>query len=190
MRGQSASVGAFLRARRELIQPEGIGLARGPHRRVPGLRREEVARVAGISAEYYLRLEQGRDHQPSTQVLEALEHALQLDPDAMAYLHRLAYPPPRVTQTVTQPPDVRDAVRELLNQWAHLPAYVIDRHLDVVVGNDLAVAMAPGVWEPGVNLLEAVLAQPPDPSRTGRQPDPLGEEWKQAACALVAALRF
>ena len=80
----------FLRVRRESLQPEQVGLVRDGNRRVRGLRREEIARLADISADYYLRLEQGRNHQPSEQVLAALSRALRLDEDERAYFHRVA----------------------------------------------------------------------------------------------------
>src|SRR5947208_8891992 len=80
------ALGGYLRARRALVTPEQVGLAAGGNRRVPGLRREEVAMLAGISADYYLRLEQGRDRNPSRQVLEALARVLELDEDTTAYL--------------------------------------------------------------------------------------------------------
>src|SRR5215469_10338703 len=88
------TLGEFLRARREQISPEQAGLPAGERRRVAGLRRQEVALLAGISPEYYLRLEQGRDLHPSDQVLSSLASALQLDEEAEAYLHRLAHPAP------------------------------------------------------------------------------------------------
>src|SRR3954463_9694035 len=79
----------YLRARRALLRPEDIGLPRGGRRRVPGLRREELAMLAGISPNYYLRLEQGRDQHPSAQVVDALARALRLDRGATAFLHSL-----------------------------------------------------------------------------------------------------
>src|ERR1700752_5429440 len=88
----SRGLAAFLRARRELLKPADVGLPDSERRRVEGLRREEVAMLAGISTEYYLRLEQGRDHQPSDQVLEGLARALQLDDDATTYLRELERP--------------------------------------------------------------------------------------------------
>ena len=96
---QRNSLGDYLRARRELVTPEQAGLPSFGLRRVPGLRREEVAMLAGISADYYLRLEQGRDRNPSVQVLESLARVLQLDDDGTAYLLSLgaekpAPPPP------------------------------------------------------------------------------------------------
>lgn len=83
------ALGEFLRARREQVSPKDVGIAAGGFRRVRGLRREEVATLAGISADYYLRLEQGRDRNPSTQVLDALARVLQLDEAASAHLTRL-----------------------------------------------------------------------------------------------------
>ena len=87
-------LGEYLRARRELVTPEQAGVPVYSVRRVPGLRREEVAMLAGISADYYLRLEQGRDRNPSVQVLQALARVLQLDDDATAYLLSLGRPAP------------------------------------------------------------------------------------------------
>jgi transcriptional regulator with XRE-family HTH domain len=77
-----SALGEFLRVRRERLRPEDVGLPSGWRRRVPGLRREEVALLAGISVEYYLRLEQGRDQHPSDQVLHSIARALRLDSTA------------------------------------------------------------------------------------------------------------
>src|SRR4030088_978029 len=85
-------LGEYLRARRQQVRPEDVGLVPGARRRVEGLRREELAMLAGISAEYYLRLEVGRDNKPSPQVVEALARALQLDAKATQHLHNLAKP--------------------------------------------------------------------------------------------------
>src|SRR3954452_4317144 len=89
------AIGEFLRARRELVRPEDVGIPKLDRRRVPGLRRSELAMLAGISTEYYVRLEQGRDRHPSTLVLDSLARALQLDEHATAHLHELATPTPR-----------------------------------------------------------------------------------------------
>src|SRR6476619_5640754 len=85
-------LGDYLRARRQQVRPEDVGLVPGARRRVAGLRREELDMLAGISAEYYLRLEVGRDKHPSTQVVEALARALRLDANATQHLHNLANP--------------------------------------------------------------------------------------------------
>ena len=84
------ALGDYLRARREQLRPDDVGLVPGARRRVPGLRREEVATLAGISSAYYLRLEQGHDTHPSGQVVEALAQALRLDRKATEYLQQLA----------------------------------------------------------------------------------------------------
>src|SRR5215470_10135377 len=89
---RSTGLGQYLRARRALVRPEDVGLHAVGRRRVPGLRREELATLAGISSDYYLRLEQGRDQHPSPQVINAVARALQLDEDATAHLRGLAQP--------------------------------------------------------------------------------------------------
>jgi transcriptional regulator with XRE-family HTH domain len=88
----STALGRYLRARRELMRPEDVSLPNVGRRRVPGLRREELAMLAGISSDYYLRLEQGRDHHLSAHVLNALARALQLDEHTTAHLHSLSQP--------------------------------------------------------------------------------------------------
>src|SRR5688572_32356723 len=88
-------LGDYLRARRELVQPASVGLPVRGVRRVAGLRREEVAMLAGISADYYLRLERGRDRNPSVQVLEAIARVLQLDDEHLAHLLTLVAETPR-----------------------------------------------------------------------------------------------
>ncbi|NQX10593.1 helix-turn-helix domain-containing protein [Microbacteriaceae bacterium VKM Ac-2855] len=179
MHSARSPLAEFLRARRELLQPEEVGLERDHNRRVPGLRREEVARRAGISPEYYLRLEQGRDHQPSAQVLSALERALVLDDDARAYLHRLAHPGPTLRRTRIAP--VEPTVLQLLGRMSDVPAYVSDRHLDILAVNPLAAALAPGYLIPGTNLLQAVFDEAEQAHSSS--------DWRETAQRLVAALR-
>lgn len=86
-----AELAAFLRHRRARVQPVDVGLATGPRRRTPGLRRQEVAELAGMSVEYYIRLEQGRGPRPSAQMLTAISRALLLSSDEREYLHHLAH---------------------------------------------------------------------------------------------------
>ena len=92
MAPKANALGDYLRARRQQVRPEDVGLVPGARRRVAGLRREELAMLAGISAEYYLRREVGRDKNPSPQVVEALAQAPRLDINATKYLHQLANP--------------------------------------------------------------------------------------------------
>lgn len=113
----------FLRHRREALRPEDVGLTHGPRRRTPGLRREEVAQLAGISTDYLGRLEQARGPQPSTQVLGALARALRLGTDERDHLFRLAgYPAPERGPGSTH---VSPALLRILDRLADTPAQVV-----------------------------------------------------------------
>jgi transcriptional regulator with XRE-family HTH domain len=171
-------LGAYLKARRQLITPEDVGVPRGPRRRVPGLRREELALLAGISPEYYLRLEQGRDHHPSPQVLDAIASVLHLDADGVTYLHQLAQqgpkPPPR--DGIEQAPV---GVVQLIDQFP-VPAFVQGRYMDVLAANPPARALSPQ-YQPGINLLRAVFLDPRDRE--------LHLDWDRATEESVSGLR-
>src|ERR1700709_246558 len=110
----------YLRARRALVRPEDVGLDPGSRRRVAGLRREELAMIAGISPNYYLRLEQGRDRRPSPQVIDALARALQLDADATAFLHSLARPEPAARERPQRERAPR-SIEWLIRSWRNTP---------------------------------------------------------------------
>jgi transcriptional regulator with XRE-family HTH domain len=152
-------IGEYLRARRELVRPEEVGLPDLGRRRVPGLRREEVAMLAGVSADYYVRLEQGRDQHPSEQVIEALGRALQLDHDGVAHLRRLATPATRRRRPPRRPERVPTGVLELLDSLHETPAYVYGRYMDVLAANPLATALVP-YYRVGVNLVRASFLDP------------------------------
>jgi transcriptional regulator with XRE-family HTH domain len=152
-------IGEYLRARRELVRPEEVGLPDLGRRRVPGLRREEVAMLAGVSADYYVRLEQGRDQHPSEQVIEALGRALQLDDDGVAHLRRLAAPAARRRRAPRQPERVPAGILELLASLHDTPSYVYGRYMDVLAANPLATALVP-YYRPGVNLVRAAFLDP------------------------------
>ncbi|BBA96456.1 putative DNA-binding protein [Actinacidiphila reveromycinica] len=153
-------LGAYLRARRERLRPQDVELPPGTRRRVPGLRREEVALLAGISVEYYLRLEQGRDQRPSDQVLDSLARALRLDADAEGYLRTLARPrPPAARRRPTRPERVGPGLRALIDQWTTTPATVVGRSLTTLAANPLAVALNP-YFAPGVGTLRAAFLEP------------------------------
>jgi transcriptional regulator with XRE-family HTH domain len=148
-------IGEFLRARRELVQPEDVGISGlGGRRRVAGLRREEVAMLAGVSSDYYVRLEQGRDQHPSPQVLDALARALQLDDDGTAYLHSLAKPPIRRRRKTAPPEKVPAGILQLIASWSQTPAFVEGRYMDVLAATPLATAVAPYVAK-GNNLVRS-----------------------------------
>src|ERR1700740_3443619 len=108
------ALGRYLRVRRALVRPDAAGVPDLGSRRVPGLRREEVAFLAGVSSDYYVRLEQGRDRHPSEQVLLAIARALQLDDDATAYLLQLARPGSRRRKNGAKPEKVRAGIITLI----------------------------------------------------------------------------
>ncbi|WP_381568243.1 helix-turn-helix transcriptional regulator [Streptomyces eurythermus] len=132
-------LGSFLRSRRERIRPEEVGLVAGPRRRVPGLRRDEVAQLAGASVDYYNEIERGAGSQPSEQMLAALARALRLTSDECDYLYRLAgrpLPAPGGPRS-----HVRPGMTDLLTRLPSTPAQVItDLHV-TLVQNPLAIAL-------------------------------------------------
>ncbi|GAB2671890.1 helix-turn-helix domain-containing protein [Kribbella swartbergensis] len=174
------ALGEFLRARREQVRPEDVGIRRVGLRRVPGLRREEVAMLAGISSDYYLRLEQGRDRHPSMQVLDALAGVLRLDADAAAYLVGLAQERPRTPQPRTSDARVPESILELIDGWPNNPAYVQNRYTDVLAVNALAEALSPN-YRVGANLLRAVFLDPAERE--------LRRDWEDLTEDGVAAFR-
>jgi transcriptional regulator with XRE-family HTH domain len=132
-------LGAFLRSRRERLMPQDVGLPPGPRRRTPGLRREEVAVLAHISTEYYVRLEQGRAPRPSSEVLAALAGALRLTDAESDHLHVLAGTAP--ARNGLHPRDVRPSILALLARLPDTAAIVTSATFEVLAWNDLAVAL-------------------------------------------------
>jgi len=127
----------FLRSRRGRLQPAEVGLPGGGRRRTPGLRRQEVAQLAGMSIDYYIRLEQGRGPRPSRQVLSAIARALMLTADEREYLFRVAGE--NAPQVVGPSTEVPEGIRYLLDTLEENPAYVLDAKYDVLAWNRLAV---------------------------------------------------
>ncbi|MEN2742455.1 helix-turn-helix transcriptional regulator [Microbacterium sp. X-17] len=171
-------LGAYLRARRELVTPAQVGLPAGENRRVPGLRREEVAMLAGISADYYLRLERGRDAHPSIQVLEALARVFRLDDLEREYLLGLGAPKPRRVRKRT-PERVPERLYQLLASL-DIPAFVEGRTFDVLASNEFAVTLSLRL-HPGENRLRSLLLDPEEQA--------FHQDWAQAAEEIVAAFR-
>ncbi|RSM88460.1 XRE family transcriptional regulator [Kibdelosporangium aridum] len=132
-------LGAFLRSRRERLRPEDVGLPSGPRRRTPGLRREEVAVLAHISTEYYVRLEQGRAPRPSGEVLAGIAGALRLTDAESDHLHVLAGTAP--SRTGLHRRDVRPSILALLERLPQTAAFVISAAFEVLAWNDLAAAL-------------------------------------------------
>jgi transcriptional regulator with XRE-family HTH domain len=129
----------FLRSRRARVQPADVGLPAGTRRRTPGLRREEVARLAGMSVDYYIRLEQGRGPHPSTQILRALARALRLTTTESHHLYHLAGQSPESPSAMSQ--DVPPGILHLLERLDDTPAYVLNARHDILVWNALAAAL-------------------------------------------------
>ncbi|MFF5209846.1 helix-turn-helix transcriptional regulator [Streptosporangium sp. NPDC000396] len=177
-------LGEFLRARREATNPIQVGLLYSGPRRTPGLRREEVAMFAGVSTDYYIRLEQGRERHPSEQVLGALARALDLEPAAAAHLHELAHPRPPQLRAVEQTEKVSPDLLRLIHGWPFTPALVINRWMDVLARNPLAAALFDG-QEHADNLVRMVFLNP----AVREIHRDLGRDWEQLAHAKVAHLR-
>ena len=172
------ALGDYLRARREQVQPEDVGLVAGSRRRVAGLRREELALLAGISSDNYLRLEQGRDKNPSPQVLDALARALRLDVKATEYLHQLAGSTGG-RRDASGAEVAADDTEKLIEQFA-MPAIVASRCQDVLAANRIARALSPG-FTPGRNFLSWRLLDP-----AARE---LYVDWDSATDVAVSGLR-
>jgi transcriptional regulator with XRE-family HTH domain len=172
------ALGDYLRARRERVRPEDVGLVPGGRRRVAGLRREELAMLAGISSDYYLRLEQGRDTHPSAQVVDALARALRLDVKATEYLRQLASPTTS-RRNYYDADAVADGLDELVNDFS-MPTIVASRYQVVLAANPIARALSPG-FTPGQNFL------------CWRLSDPAAQElfvdWDEATDVAVCGLR-
>jgi transcriptional regulator with XRE-family HTH domain len=147
--GRADEVREFLSTRRARIKPQQAGLpVFGGNRRVAGLRREEVALLAGMSVDYYIRLERGNLSGASDSVLDSLSHALQLDEAERAYLYDLARP---VTASERRPPAatgrIRAVVLRMLDAMAGLPAYICNGRLDILAANSLGQALYAPVYD-------------------------------------------
>ncbi|MFC9977980.1 helix-turn-helix transcriptional regulator [Spirillospora sp. NPDC127200] len=141
-----AELSQFLKSRRARLRPEDVGLARyGERRRVPGLRREELAQLAGISLTHYTRLEQGRHQHVSPQTVDAIARALRLTGDEHAHLHRLVRP--ERPDGAAERPVVREPVRDLLDSLELVPAIVTGHHTEILAWNPLLSELVGGLEE-------------------------------------------
>ncbi|MDA2811920.1 helix-turn-helix transcriptional regulator [Nocardiopsis sp. RSe5-2] len=173
-------LGAYLSARRAQVTPAEANLPTTGHRRVPGLRREEVALLAGVSADYYVRLEQGRERSPSAQVLDALAAALRLGEDGRLHLFRLAGVGPRAAAAAVTD-RVEPSLLALMDAWPHNPAIVYNRAYDVLASNAIADALFHD-WTHSHNLMHVVFT---DPAARAFYRD-----WHEVARNSVAGFRF
>jgi transcriptional regulator with XRE-family HTH domain len=182
--GQSAEFGRFLKAMRGRLSPEEAGLTAASGRRVPGLRREEIALMAGVSTDYYTRLEQGRNIHPSRSVLDAVARALRLDDGERAHMIDLLEHCAKSQRVPAPPETVRPALRQLLDAVGSVPALVLGRRTDVLAGNRLAyllLADFPAMPLEERNLTRWIIL---DPAARG-----LFTDWHAVAAEAAGALR-
>ncbi|AGZ41079.1 hypothetical protein AFR_13965 [Actinoplanes friuliensis DSM 7358] len=169
-------MGEFLRSRRERLTPADVGLPDRARRRTPGLRREEVADLAGIGVDWYIRLEQGRAVSASAATLDALARALRLDPTERAHLQELAggnHRPPFVREKVPA------AIRRIVTSLPQ-PAYVTGRRWDMLLANAAAIELFPGMV--AGNVLEYLLLSP-------EAREVFGMSWATEARRVTAQFR-
>lgn len=185
-------LGEFLQARRARIRPEDIGVQDfGERRRVQGLRRDEVAHLAGVSMSYYTRLEQGVSRGASPEVLDAIARALHLDVHEHAHLQRLADASRRAPRTRRPRPEkVSAEARDLLRALDGTPALILGRRTDVLAWNHLGHALLAGHVDPAA--VDDV-ANRPNMSRMvflDRHKRELYTDWRRKARAVVGNLRI
>jgi transcriptional regulator with XRE-family HTH domain len=172
-------LGDFLRARRGRLRPQDVGLEPGGRRKVSGLRREELALLAGLSTDYYQRMEQGREVRPSDDILDALAAALELDETGRRHLFALARAARRPVRPARDPEHVPESTRRLLRAM-RTPALVLGRHLDVLDHNELAEALF-GRPDGPTNMLMVMFEVP---ETRDRCPD-----WESMALDYIGMLR-
>ena len=174
-------LGQFLLARRSRLSPADVGFPRSQGRRVSGLRREEVAVLAGVSADYYARLEQGRERHPSGQVVDALARALRLDSDACWHAYRLAGLVPKPDAASPAVEQVAPELLRLMDAFPTAAAYVINRRLEVLASNTLADALLSPLADRRA-MARSLFCDP-----AARE---LFADWHSVAKDTVAALRL
>jgi transcriptional regulator with XRE-family HTH domain len=187
MRDQTTELGRFLRARREGLHPDDVGLPSGTAaRRTPGLRREEVAALAGVSIDYYTRLERGRETRPGPAVIDSLGKALRLDGDGLEYLRSLAAQAARRGAEPPKPPSrtVRPTMRLLLQAVRPHPAYVLSRTYDLLAANPGGTLLHPGLADWPTAQRNTIRYTFLHPAARDLWPD-----WEAKARGCVAQLR-
>jgi transcriptional regulator with XRE-family HTH domain len=186
----TGALGEFLRSRRARLSPEDAGIVSYGARRVPGLRREELAQLAGISATYYTRLEQGQSTNASETVIDAIARALGLDDDERTHLHDLAKPARTKRRRPARPDAARAGTVRLINAMADVPAVVMGRRSEVLAWNHLGHALLAGHYDFDASR------RPADRPNLTRMLflDPHTRElyarWDEEAARAVASLRL
>ncbi|MFB9235619.1 helix-turn-helix transcriptional regulator [Plantactinospora siamensis] len=187
---QTDELGDFLRTRRAALTPADAGITAWGARRVPGLRREELARLAGISVNYYIRLEQGQSTNASDAVIEALARALDLDDAERTHLFALARPRPAKRRAAARTETPAPGAAALLASMPNVPTLLLGRRCDILAWNPIGHALFAGHLDPSA------------PERPGARPnhlrllflDPhtreLYRDWAEEAALAVASLRY
>ncbi|MER6219751.1 helix-turn-helix domain-containing protein [Streptomyces sp. 900105755] len=181
-----AELSEFLRTRRARLRPSDVGLPDfGRHRRVPGLRREELAQLAGVSVAYYTRLEQGNGRNVSAEVLDSIARALRLTDAEHAHLTHLAKGKQHKKKASARPQQVRASLGQLLESMENVPAYIVGRRSEILAWNRMAAALF-GDWA------ELPVAERNWARLTFLRPDyrELFAEWEQKAIDIVCQLRM
>ncbi|MZD05370.1 helix-turn-helix domain-containing protein [Streptomyces sp. SID5785] len=183
-----AELSEFLRTRRARLKPEDVGIAsHGRHRRVPGLRREELAQLAGVSVAYYTRLEQGNGRNVSAEVLDSIARALRLTDAEHAHLTDLAKPKEqrRRTRAPRRQQQMRPALRHMLDSMEGVPAYVGGARSEILAWNRTAAALFGdwGVLPPAERNWARLTFLAPDYRE-------LFVDWESKASDMVSYLRL
>jgi transcriptional regulator with XRE-family HTH domain len=189
--GPVTELGEFLRSRRDRISPEEAGINSYGRRRVPGLRREELAQLAGVSVTYLTRLEQGQSQNASDAIIDALARALQLDADERAHLYVLAHPAPvKRPRSAAKPEVAKPGAERLLHSMGDVPAVLLGRFNDILA------------WNHSGHLLLAGHLDCDAPSRVDDRPNQLKllfldehvrdlyVDWEDEVALAVASLRY
>ena len=178
-----SALGAFLRSRRDRLTPAQAGITAFPGpRRVPGLRKEELALLAGISPDHYSRLEQGRQHTVTDEIVEALSRALRLDDVERTHLRDLAAPRGRRTTTWESPQRPDPGLLRMMTAVDHLPALVLGRRSEILACNALLRAVLGAEVDTGVVLVRWLFLDPRARQRI--------ENWADYAAPAVGATRY
>lgn len=179
-----SALGAFLRSRRDRLAPEqaGVEIFTGP-RRVPGLRKEEVALIAGMSADHYSRLEQGRQHNVTEEMVDALCRALQLDAIEAAHLRNLAAPTATRRRTTSDPsPRADPGMLRLMDALDHLPTLLLGRRSEVLASNTLLREVLGWEAAPGMSFMRWLFLDPAARTKISN--------WADFASAAIGSLRY
>ncbi|ONH61326.1 transcriptional regulator [Frankia sp. CcI49] len=182
-------LGDFLRTRRAAVAPASVGLPTWGTRRVPGLRREELAQLAGISINYYTRLEQGQSTNASDSIIESLARALRLDEDERAHLYALARPAPAKRRRPARPELPAAGAAALLDAMHAVPAMLLGRRNDILAWNRLGHALLAGHLDAAAprspqrpNLLRLLFLDP--------HTRELYRDWDDESALAVSSLRY